>query len=409
MKTRFRNIMVPFMACLLGTSAFLLSQSAAALFEQGLLKENAEGDLNGAIAIFSRIAGEKAADPSIRAKAQLHIGMCYEKLGQGEARAAYQKVIDGYPQQHQEVALARERLAALAKTLATVSEKPSFRKIDIPVKLSWQSPTPNGPVTAFGACLSPDGKTLAFGSEGSIWVIPVPGKVSPDIAGEPRRLTEAIYAMGSGISWSADGNRIGFNAAREDGGEDIYVVPFHGGEPAKFASRPPMGLASHPYDSLLSLSPDGGVLAFALGRSEDQYSLRVQTASFGSTSPKSLADTISVEPAFSPDGRKIAYVNLIPGKGAREIRVISSEGGDSIRVAGTIDRGLRSPVWSPDGKRIWFLPNTDFSLGFVADGGGTVARVNTGTNPAVQEVGPGGRAKSGVRLSCPHETAVTFS
>lgn len=108
MNTRSHCMVVLFLACLLGAPVLLLSQSASALFEQGLLKENAEGTPDEAIVIFSRIAEDKAVDPAIRARAQLHVGMCYEKLGRREARAAYQKVIDGYPQQHQEVALARE-------------------------------------------------------------------------------------------------------------------------------------------------------------------------------------------------------------------------------------------------------------------------------------------------------------
>jgi len=185
----------------------------------------------------------------------------------------------------------------------------------------------------------------------------VPGKVSADIAGEPRRLTEAIYAVGSGVSWPADGKQISFNAAREDGGEDIYVIPRDGGKPAKFASRPPMGLASYAYDSTLSLSPDGGVLAFASKEGEGRESLRVQTVPRGAALPKSLTNSRSAEPAFSPDGRRIAYVNLSP----REIRVIPAAGGESVSIADTANRTVRSPVWSPDGQMVAFLAGTDNS------------------------------------------------
>ena len=63
MMTRIRSIAFVFMICLLGFSGLLLSQSASALFEQGLLKENGEGDLNGAMAIFRQIVQDQAADP----------------------------------------------------------------------------------------------------------------------------------------------------------------------------------------------------------------------------------------------------------------------------------------------------------------------------------------------------------
>src|SRR5512139_2908342 len=93
MSTRCRYAIVLFLACLLCAPALLQSQSASAVFEQALLKENAEGSLKEAIAIFSRIAGDKTADPAIRARAQLHVGICHEKLGDAQARGAYEQLI----------------------------------------------------------------------------------------------------------------------------------------------------------------------------------------------------------------------------------------------------------------------------------------------------------------------------
>ncbi len=108
--------------------------------------------------------------------------------------------------------------------------------------------------------LSPDGKKLAFVSEGSVWVIPVHGKVSPDIAGEPVQLTEPMGAWDvmSFIAWSADGNWIAFNVSDEK--EDaIYVVRSSGGVPKKVPVEPRLRNSGYTYR--LSLSPDGKVLA----------------------------------------------------------------------------------------------------------------------------------------------------
>ena len=93
----------------------LFSQSPSQLFQQGLLKENGEGDLKAAVVIYEKVIGAETADRSIRAKAQLHIGQCYEKLGLKEAKKAYQKVIDNYPAQNEVVKIAKEKLFILQK------------------------------------------------------------------------------------------------------------------------------------------------------------------------------------------------------------------------------------------------------------------------------------------------------
>jgi Tol biopolymer transport system component len=314
------------------------SQNEYDQFQKALMLERADGKLQEAITLYRQVVSE-SQDESLAAKAQLQIGICYEKLGQNEARAAYQTVIDKYPRQLETVKTAKERIARLVSEMAETADKPRFRKIDIPFKLSWWAPTPNGPVVDFGARLSPDGRTLAFGSEGSIWTISVPGKVSPDIAGEPQRLTEAMYALGEGISWSADGRLIAFRTARMDNTKDIYVVPSNGGKPTKYASIQASSVEK------LSLSPDGGVLAYQ----DDEG--RIKTIARGSASPKILIDTKSSDPAFSPDGRLIAYVSDNP----IELRVIPASGGESIRVVDASNRSLGNPVWSPDGRMLALL------------------------------------------------------
>ena len=98
---------------LLCASALLAVSTASELLQEGLTKETAEGDLQAAIVIYEKIVAQHADDASVAADAQLHIGMCYEKLGRQEARAAYEDVIALFPDEKQVVALATERLQAL--------------------------------------------------------------------------------------------------------------------------------------------------------------------------------------------------------------------------------------------------------------------------------------------------------
>ena len=315
-------------------------QSANEMLGAALHLEEVEGSLDTAIDMYKQFLVKYGDNESLAATAQLHIGMCYEKLGQREARIAYQTVIDKYPQQLEAVKVAKEGISRLASASEPAADKPKFRKITTPFKLSWWTPTPYGPIVDFGARLSPDGRTLAFGSEGSIWAISVPGKVSPDIAGKPQRLTEAMYALGEGISWSGDGRLIAFRTARMDNTRDIYAIPSQGGIPTKYASIKSSSVEN------LSLSPDGGVLAYQ----DDEG--RIQTIARGSASPKILTKhTKSSEPAFSLDGRLIAYVS----DDSMELRVIPASGGESIRVVDTSNRRLGNPVWSPNGRMLAFL------------------------------------------------------
>ena len=146
-------------------------QSGYDQFQKALSKERVEGNLKEAIPLYQKVI-DGTKDESLAAKAQLRIGICYEKMGSQEARKAYQRLIAAYPGQKEEVALARERLANLARVTEPSPRQPVFRKIRAPFHIPQWS----------GGCLSPDGRTLAFGSQNFIWTVPIPGKVDPELS-----------------------------------------------------------------------------------------------------------------------------------------------------------------------------------------------------------------------------------
>ena len=113
-------IMVSFL--LVGFS-FLFSsldqqESAKELFERALYLEETKGDLERAIEVYNRVVKEFPDERVTAANAQLHIGICFEKLGKTEAINAYQQVLNIYAVQAKQVAAARARLVAL------LAEKP---------------------------------------------------------------------------------------------------------------------------------------------------------------------------------------------------------------------------------------------------------------------------------------------
>jgi Tol biopolymer transport system component len=330
-------ILIAFIAAIFMAFGFQNSSEHKVLFEKAKFTMETKGDLKGAIKLFSEIIKKYPDEREYAAKSQLYIGLCYEKLGLKKAQNAFQKVIDNFPERQEEVAIAKERIAALSKALEKVPVKPTFRKIRIPVN-------PGSGV------LSPDGKNLVFASEGCIWSVPIHGKVDPDIAGRPVRLTEATETM-SAWDWgmlalSADGKWIAFNARKKEKME-IYIIPSSGGEPKKvLINTDRMGWGS---DFRLSLSPDGKVVAFSLREEEEQNKGKknnifarksyIYTIPVEGGTPKKLTDAMSTQPAFSPDGKKIAYVK----------RYLSE-----VQVSDFPSWRARGPVWSPDGKMIAF-------------------------------------------------------
>ncbi len=115
--------------CLLAT-IFLISnitpsssQTPQQLFQKGLIEEEGEGDLYEAIDIFNRVVKNQDAERSVQAKALLHVGLCYEKLGKAEATKVYYQVLNNFPTYKEEVAIAQERLEVLEANTAHLMKK----------------------------------------------------------------------------------------------------------------------------------------------------------------------------------------------------------------------------------------------------------------------------------------------
>jgi hypothetical protein len=92
----------------------------------GLHQEEVEANCKEAITIYQRITEQKNAPRNVIARAQLHIGVCKEKLAQLEARAAYQEVLEKYADQREVVGEATRRLMALG---------PESKRFDVPKEM----------------------------------------------------------------------------------------------------------------------------------------------------------------------------------------------------------------------------------------------------------------------------------
>ena len=172
-------------------------------------------------------------------------------------------------------------------------------------------------------------------------------RVAVDGGGEPERLEMAgDHSRHPAIAPAGD--RLAFERATQ--GLSVYKLRAKG--------EPEPVLVSTAWDYNPQFSPDGRHIAFSSGRSGDVEEIwRASADGSGAEQLTRGPGTRQTLPAWSPDGRHIAFESS--GADARtDIWVIPAEGGVPRRV--TTDPGdENAPVWSRDGKRIYFLSDRD--------------------------------------------------
>ncbi|MEK7403768.1 MAG: hypothetical protein AAB225_01545 [Acidobacteriota bacterium] len=93
---------------------------AEAQLQAAINKETVEGDLKAAIELYRKLA--QSANRAAAAKALARMGQCFEKLGDAEARKAYERAIRDFGDQKEAVATARAQ-AILTSVLRTAQQQ----------------------------------------------------------------------------------------------------------------------------------------------------------------------------------------------------------------------------------------------------------------------------------------------
>ena len=207
--------------------------------------------------------------------------------------------------------------------------------------------------------ISPDGKTIAFSYRGDIWLVDREG-------GRARLLTSHAGHERSPV-WSPDGKTIAY-AGDRNGNYDIFVVPFDGG--------PSRRVTHHSAQDIpFSFTPDGERIIFASRRldSADAAIGTLRMAELYSIPavggrPRQEMTTQAEYANYNPDQSKLVFHDY---KGiedrwrkhhtssvTRDIVVRDEETGEQTRLT-PFEGEDRNPVWSADGKWIFYLSEED--------------------------------------------------
>lgn len=331
--------------------------------QAAIKKETFDGDLKGAIEQYKKLAD--SSNRAVAAKALVRMGECYEKLyeklGDAEARKAYERVVRDFADQKDALAAARQHLAAnSAQSEAGVVVQ---RIAAFPDNRRYTS-------------ISRDGRYLAFTKADGIYVHDL-------VKSEERRIVAKNPQEDSlfSVDLFPDGRRVAYvkvigkysNFRRSE----LYVIGADGANEVLLFSRTSSGKDGEILYAP-AISPDGKQVACEVSHPGDDYRDNIYLLDTGGSKPRLLfsgeKNEYLADIEWAPDGKHLLAGFYNDSPGSSRLVLVSVADGSSRVVGAPTEYGL----FSPDGRYIAFYQYPYPDLNTKIDEGPFVTPVEVG-------------------------------
>ncbi len=195
---------------------------------------------------------------------------------------------------------------------------------------------------------SPDGQHIAFSMlvpEPEPSLATLPAKPKGAKWADPPKLIERVRNRADGIGYLPHGF------------DHLFVVPVSGGTARQVTT------GDFHHRSTLSWTPDSKTLVFSANRNENwEYEFKnseIYSVSLKDGEIRELTDRNGPDesPVVSPDGNSIAYLGYddkIRTYQVTELHTMNIDGTGKRRLTESLDRSASNPVWSSDGRGLFF-------------------------------------------------------